>query len=51
MMYIIGATVLIFIGIEIIDIIIKIWTWKGDKKWFIILIKQERQHKKILSVL
>lgn len=32
MMYIIGATVLIFIGIEIIDIIIKIWTWKGDKK-------------------
>lgn len=30
MMYIVGATVLIFIGIEIIDIIIKIWTWKGE---------------------
>ncbi len=28
--YIIGATVLIFVGIEIIDIIIKIWTWKGE---------------------
>lgn len=30
MWYIIGATVLIFIGIEIIDVIIKIWTWKGE---------------------
>lgn len=30
MMYIIGAIVLMFIGIEIIDIIIKIWTWKGE---------------------
>ena len=28
--YIIVAIVLMFVGIEIIDIIIKIWTWKGE---------------------